>query len=157
MFKAIRKAIRAKLQPDEETPIEEATKQRVEKSAKMQTALEGVFVNSFHKLDQDERDVVNEYRNRQMGATAKRPHKRETASGPGKYDDLIVADDITTTTIDRRGLGVLGTLALAAAVAGPTGVAVWAMTRDKDNPTDNPVKTIVEQTDYSVDSRVIVP
>ena len=72
--------------PIQET-LEEAASQQLGKKSKLETALDAILTNSFHKLDKDERDVVERYRNMKVfGDSSPRP---QTDSG-----DFIVCDDM---------------------------------------------------------------
>ena len=122
-------------------PVAEARQQRVGKSAKLQTALEGTLANSIFRLDKDERDAVNAYRNGVFQQTGKPiPHKTKTgqskpkgllgmfgSAGDGSKagvageggEEMIISDDIRITNLNRRGLGFLPALLLGgSAVAG---------------------------------------
>ena len=104
-------------------PIDEARQQRLSKSAKLQTAIEGVFVNDFNQLAQAEREAVNQYRNNLFAndsdtfgkSNSREPH------GQGADSEMVICDDVRRTHITRNGPGTLQNLLTAGAV----GAAAW--------------------------------
>ena len=131
------------------TPVQEAREQRLAKDSKLQTGMEAVFVNSLNQIDKSEREAVNEYRNRQMGAPPKPPHGKV---GGESGDGLIIADDIQTTNIDRRGLGPVATVILVVALC-----ILAYLLAVRSEPSEASTTTTTIETDYRVDSSVIEP
>lgn len=69
-------------------PAEEAAQQRINKSAKVQTALEAMLVDDLRRIGATERDAVNRYRESKLfgGGNGQAP--------PAGDSDLIVCDNM---------------------------------------------------------------
>ena len=91
---------RSKGSPERTEILNEAESQYLAKQAKLETAVDGVFVNSLNEMDKDERARVDEY----TRATVK-GLQPQTRKGKRKMaGDFIVCDDY------RRGTGLIPTL-----------------------------------------------
>jgi len=141
---------------DSETPVQEAKKQRIDKSNKIQTAYEASFVDDMNKMLRRDRARTQRYEDQKLFG-----HKIEGAtSNSAEEDGMIIADDMrsTHTTINRGG-GLIQTLGAMAVGAG----TLWAAGQylDKEQPSKEPPvqdePVINKDLDYKVDSRVIRP
>ncbi len=119
-----------------ESAAEEAAQQRYDKSAKIQTALEGVMVRSLNEIDRQERGRVNRYYER-MGLP----------SGVRGDDEMIIADNITTV----RGSPVLQTLGALLLGGGLTWAALAMSGVIGGNDTDTDTRNTVRFGDDAVE------
>lgn len=142
-------------QPDTE-PTQEAKQQRLNKSAKVQTALEGLYVEQMGQIAKDEVAEVRQYKDQTVfGGKKKAPQRTD--------DEMLIADDIRITNV-KSGSGILPTIAGLAlgAAAVYFGMSHFAPSEPEPKPAETvtietPGKTVTNEYDYSVDSRVIPP
>lgn len=99
-------------------PIDQAAKQRYDKSNKLQTAYEAVIVNSLEKLDKRERDVVEQYQNKVLFNSSDSPSATQKGSGKGKDEgEMLIADDIRINNIKHGGMAPVLVAAAMGALA----------------------------------------
>ncbi len=86
-------------------PVQEAADQRLNKTSKVQTGMEAVFLQDLQHLAFEDRDTVRRYRDKTLFG--------ETSSNGGgpRNNDLIVADDVEFHV--TRGAGATTLLAAA--------------------------------------------
>ena len=125
--------------PSRQETLNEAESQYLAKQAKLETALDGVFVNSLHKIDEDERETVAAYRAAKVPELSQVPSGREDKKKMG--GDFIVCDDY------RKGTGTIPAVVMGLVAVAALGLSAWAMTRDRptDTPPDATQETPVDQ------------
>ena len=144
---------------DSETPKEEALKQRLDKSNKLQTGLEAAYVQDMNSLLSHDRRRVRRYEDRTVfGADRKGP----TTNDQQALEDekMQIADDIrTTNTTINRGGGLLNTVGAIAMGAGGLYAANEYFNQDEPPPPAVQVEEVPTEREFEfrVDSRVIPP
>ena len=139
---------------DSETPVQEATKQRLGKTNKIQTMYEAGFVKDMHSMLKHDRARVRRYEDEKVFG-----QKRNGPTTPLESEDegMIIADDMrhTTTNINRSGglLQTLGAMGIGAGIL--YGVNAY-MNKDKE-PEPPPATEDAKEYEVSVESRVIPP
>jgi len=143
--------------PDSETPIQEARKQRLGKSAKVQTAYEGIFAGDIQALMAHDRRRVQRLEDKTVfGQNKEGP--TTTAKQQEEDDQVLIADDIShTSTTINRGNGLLPTLGAMAVGAGLLWAANEYLNKDKPAEPQDPPPGQVTEIDYEIDSRIIAP
>jgi len=148
--------------PGPQDPVREASEQRHNKSAKIQTALEATMVNSLHQIDKDERAVANAYRNWKVFGD-----KQVPKVGGGSDEEMLIADNI----YNIKPPSLLGPLLGIAGIIAASGGAGWLLLPQLANllqdpepaavaPEDAPSPDVIRESDvydYTVDSHVIEP
>lgn len=135
-------------------PIQEARQQRLNKSAKIQTALEGAFVSQMNTIAKDEIAEVRQYKDQTVfGGSTQLPKRDE-------IDDMLIADDIKITNV-KTGSGIVPTLLGLAAGAAAVYFGMPYLADPAKDAVETRVETVIEKErevrDYEVESRVLPP
>lgn len=153
--------------PPDDTPKYSAADQVLNKGSKIQSAMEMTLVNGIRRLDQDQRETLQEY---QRGKLGMKPLKRGSwlsrLFGGGADDEMLIADNINVD--NSRKSGLLGPLLGAGLVIGSgiigapyllplMGMASQAA-QEPSGQQPVPVPPAEDRVfDYDVESRVIPP
>ena len=144
------------LLPGKQSPITEASEQRHNKSAKIQTGLEATMMNSLYQLDKDERATAAAYRNWKVFG------QKTIPKTGGNDDEMLIADNI----YNIKPPSLLGTLLGLSAFTGVGGAAAYFLLpligelMSGAPVPDSPPPQVIQQSDvydYDVESRVIPP
>jgi len=132
-------------------PTLEAKSQRLNKSAKIQTGLEAVLMDSISELARQDHEQVRIHRNRAVFGD----QRQETIPkrGTDGSDEMIIADDIKVNNI--KPSNTLPAMLIGAAIC----AAGWWLSKDdaQPNPQPQPGVNNTTKSDYTVQSRVILP